>query len=275
MQQSSTADAIISKIIPLLGALLFITGLGYLIYTSVWSSIDATMRLGIGFFASFLIIGTGLSFEKKLKDFSDIIIGSGLLLFYGTLIYGSRATEIAAAIIPEAVTLITAGITTIAIAYFASLRKSQNILILGLVGAYATPFVIGQNDVWASNLSFNAYLIYFAMINATIFLLGREIAVHKIVPLNLIGLFLGTISIHGLMYSVSTKETIHFLASNEVSVVLMGIIVILSIASLAYSSRFFTEKNHELILSIGYLLPLLWFLIQLSSINSVYTLLPS
>lgn len=54
---SSTADIIISKFVPIIGALLFIIGLGYLIYTSVWESMTAPIRIGIGFFASFLIIG--------------------------------------------------------------------------------------------------------------------------------------------------------------------------------------------------------------------------
>lgn len=42
-----TIDQIIAKFVPILGALLFITGLGYLIYTSVWVSMGETVRLGV------------------------------------------------------------------------------------------------------------------------------------------------------------------------------------------------------------------------------------
>ncbi len=42
-----TIDQIIAKFVPILGALLFITGLGYLIYTSVWASMSETVRLGV------------------------------------------------------------------------------------------------------------------------------------------------------------------------------------------------------------------------------------
>lgn len=130
-----------------------------------------TMRLSVGFFASLAIIGGAFSFSDRLRYFADITIGSGILLFYGTLIYGSRTTDVAIAAIPEVATLVTAFVFTLAVAYFASYRKSKVILALGILGAYLTPFVIGQNDVWASNISFNAYLVYFASVNIVIFLL--------------------------------------------------------------------------------------------------------
>lgn len=184
--------------------MLFTVGLGYLIYTSVWKDMEVPMRLGIGFFVSLAIIGTAFSFSDKLKYFADIIIGSGILLLYGTLMYGSRTVDavqgIIPAVIPEVATLVTAFIFTLAVAFFASLRKSKVILILGIVGAYLTPFVIGQNDTWALNMSFNAYLIYFTAVNIVIFLLGKEIAIHDLIPLNLAGLFFGTYTLYALAY---------------------------------------------------------------------------
>ena len=137
-----TIDAIISRAIPVLGMILFITGFGYLIYTSVWESLDIIFRLGLGFFASFLIIGAGLTMKEKIGDFKNIIIGGGILLFYGTLIYGSRTTDLAVATIPEIASISTSAIATILMAYLASREKSLTILILGIIGAYATPFII-------------------------------------------------------------------------------------------------------------------------------------
>lgn len=106
---------IIAKFVPILGAILFVTGLGYLIYTSVWESMDQAMRLGVGFFVSIVIIGSAFSFSDKLRYFADVIMGGGILLLYGTLIYGSRTTDIAIALIPEMVTLITAFFFTLAV----------------------------------------------------------------------------------------------------------------------------------------------------------------
>ena len=143
----------------------------------------------------------------------------------------------------------TAFIFTLAVAYFASYRKSKVILILGILGAYLTPFVIGQNDVWASNISFNAYLVYFAAINMVIFFLGREISVHDIIPLNLSGLFFGTYSLYVLIYRGGTSLGSGFFSSHEFTVILLVLLVVMSIAAIAHSSRYFLDKKDELILS--------------------------
>jgi len=36
---------------------------------------DQTMRLGIGFFVSLVIIGSAFSFSEKLRYFADIVMG--------------------------------------------------------------------------------------------------------------------------------------------------------------------------------------------------------
>jgi hypothetical protein len=235
---------IIAKFVPILGALLFTTGLGYLIYTSVWEAMDQTMRLGVGFFVSVVIIGSAFSFSEKLRYFADVVMGGGILLLYGTLIYGSRTTDAATAVIPEVATLVTAFVFTLAVAYFSSLRKSKVILVLGILGAYLTPFVIGQNDVWASNISFNAYLVYFAAVNIVVFLMGREIAIHDLIPLNLLGLFFGTYTLHHLVYTGDIAAvSVGFFQSNTFTIILLTILVIMSIAGIALTSRHFSPRE--------------------------------
>jgi len=254
-----TVDVIIAKFVPILGALLFITGLGYLIYTSVWEAMDQTMRLGIGFFVSLVIIGSAFSFSEKLRYFADIVMGGWILLLYGTLIYGSRTTDVAMAAIPEVATLVTAFLFTLAVAYFSSLRKSKVILALGILGAYMTPFVIGQNDVWASNVSFNAYLIYFAAVNIVVFLMGREIAIHDLIPLNLLGLFFGTYTLHHLVYTGDIQAvSVGFFESNTFTLTLLTVLVVMSVAGIAFSSRYYSSKE-EVWISVWYLVPFLWF----------------
>ncbi len=265
-----TIDMVIAKFLPIIGALLFITGLGYLIYTSVWESLGTMMRLGLGFFVSILIIGTAFSFSEKLKYFADVVMGWGILLLYGTLLYGSRTTDLATvAVIPEVATLVTAFIFTLGVAYFASLRRSKVILILGILGAYLTPFILGQNDSWAHELSFNAYLVYFAAVNIVIFLMGREIAIYDLIPLNLLGLFFGTYSLQVLSYTDTPRLENWFFSSEVFTVILLAILVVMSIASIALSARYFTEKKEEIMLSLGYLLPLTWFLIHIETLTSL------
>ena len=267
-----TINMIISKFVPILGALLFTTGLGYLIYTSVWEEMSQTIRLGVGFFASLVIIGTAFSFSERLKYFADVIMWWGILLLYGTLIYGSRTTDAARALIPEQATLITAFLFTLWVAYFSSLRRSKVILALGILGAYLTPFVIWQNDVWASNISFNAYLIYFATVNIAIFMMGREIAIHDLIPLNLLWLYFGTYTLHSLVYMNKIHDvTWGFLQSNNFTVILLVILVTMSILSIAFTSRYFAP-NEEVWISAGYLVPLLWFFFHFTSISSSLSL---
>ena len=149
----------------------------------------------------------------------------------------------ATAIIPEVATLVTAFFFTLSVAYFSSLRKSKVILALGIIGAYLTPFFIGQNDVWASNISFNAYLVYFATVNIVIFILGREIAIHDLIPLNLLGLFFGTYTLHRLVYSGNIAQGISFFEGSTFTTILLTILVTMSIMSIAFSSRYFSPKE--------------------------------
>lgn len=174
-RENLTMDKIIEKFIPIAGAIFLIVGFGYLIYANAWVHLPMEIRIGLGFFFSVVIIGGSFSFSEKMRYFADIGIGSGVLLLYATLIFGSRTTELATDfVIPEIVTLYTAVMFTVAISYFASKRNSKVILMLGMIGAYITPFVIGQNDVWVNNVSFNAYLIYFFAVNVSVFLMGRK-----------------------------------------------------------------------------------------------------
>lgn len=220
---------------------------------------DQTMRLGIGFFVSVVIIGSAFSFSEKLRYFADVVMGGGILLLYGTLIYGSRTTDAATAAIPEVATLVTAFLFTLAVAYFSSLRKSKVILALGILGAYLTPFVIGQNDVWASNISFNAYLVYFAAVNIVVFLMGREIAIHDLIPLNLLGLFFGTYTLHHLVYTGDIQAvSVGFFQSNTFTLILLALLVVMSVMGIAFSSRYYSSKE-DVWISVGYLLPFLWF----------------
>lgn len=268
--ENITMDKIIEKFIPIAGAIFLIVGFGYLIYANAWVNLPMEIRIGLGFFFSVAIIGGAFSLPEKMRYFTDIGIGSGVLLLYGTLIYGSRTTELATAMIPEAVTLMTAILFTIAISYFASKRNSKVILILGMIGAYVTPFVIGQNDVWVDNISFNAYLIYFFAINISVFLIGREISVRDIIPLNVIGLFLGISTLWGLSRTegINAVKFENVFTTETFTGILFAALVIFSIWSILLSAKRFSEKDDGY-LSLGYIAPVIWFAFNVSNLTSV------
>jgi len=261
-QENITMDKIIEKFIPIAGALFLIIGFGYLIYANAWVNLPMEIRIGFGFFFSVAIIGGSFSLPEKMRYFTDIGIGSGVLLLYGTLMYGSRTTELANAMIPEVATLLTAVIFTVAVSYFASKRNSKIILILGMIGAYITPFVIGQHDVWIDNVSFNSYLLYFLAINMAVFFIGREISVRDIIPLNIAGLFIGVSTLWGLSSSES-------LLTNELMTsILFLILVVFSIWSILLSSSKFKEKDDGY-LSLGYIAPVIWFAFNVHNLESL------
>jgi hypothetical protein len=269
-KENITMDKIIEKFIPIAGALLLVVGFGYLIYANAWVNLSMEIRLIFGFFFSLVIIGGSFSFSEKMKYFADIGIGSGILLLYGTLIYGSRTTEAATAMIPEVVTLFTAIVFTIAISYFASKRNSKVILILGMIGAYITPFVIGQNNVWVDNISFNAYLIYFFAINVSVFLIGREISVKDIIPLNLIGLFVGVTTLWGLSNSndINAIRPENFFSGEVFTAVLFLGLVVFSIWSVLLSASKFKDSDDGY-LSLGYIAPIVWFIFNINNLTSL------
>lgn len=269
-RESITMDKIIEKFIPIVGALLLIIGFGYLIYANAWVNLPMQIRIGLGFFFSITLIGGSFSFPEKMKYFADITIGSGILLFYGTLIYSSRTTDLATAMIPEVVTLITATLFTIAVSYFASKRNSKVILILGMLGAYITPFVIGQNAVWVDNISFNAYLIYFFAINVAVFLIGKEISVRDIIPLNIAGLFIGVSTLWGLSATdkINAISSTNIFSSEIFTAVLFMILVVFSTWSILVSAQKFLEKDDGY-LSLGYIAPIIWFAFNIANLSSI------
>lgn len=255
-----TIDKVIEKFIPVVWVLFFVIGLGYLLYNSIWVDLAQPIRLGLGFFLSVVIIGGGLSFSERLSYFADVVIGWGILLLYGTLIYWSRTTDLWSATIPENASIVVASIFTIAAAYFASFRKSKVILALVLIGAYITPFVIG-GEWGTSSLSFNTYLLYFFVANVAIFLLWREIAIYDLIPLNMVGLLVGTTSLYTLSYKHAVAS--EFLSSTGFSAVLFTGLVIFSIFAIIFSSQKF-ESKFEGYLTAWYIAPLLWFMFNIS-----------
>jgi Predicted membrane protein (DUF2339) len=269
-REGITMDKIIEKFIPIAGALLLIIGFGYLIYANAWVNLPMEIRIGLGFFFSVVIIGGAFSLPEKMRYFTDIGIGSGVLLLYGTLMYGSRTTELATAMIPEAATLFTAALFTIAVAYFASKRSSKAILILGMPGAYLTPFVVGQNDIWVQNVSFNAYLIYFFAVNVAVFLVGREISVRDIIPLNIVGLFAGISTLWSLSMSdsINVVRPGNLLTGELFTAILFAVLVVFSIWSILLSAKKFNQ-NDDGFLSLGYIAPVIWFAFNINNLDTI------
>jgi hypothetical protein len=134
-------------------------------------------------------MGSGFGLQQKLKQFSDVIIGGWILIFYISLIYWSRFESPSDILIPEVASLGIALIFALAVWYFSQLRQSKTILGMGILGAYMTPFFLGQEWVWNFDLSYNQFLIYFLGINIALFFAAKKIFLKDIVLFNMMGLF--------------------------------------------------------------------------------------
>ena len=258
--QLSVMDYIIQKWFPIIGILFVVGGISYLFYDGIWQTLEKPGRLMLGFILGIGLIGGGYSFEKKLKNFADALIGGGILTLYISLIYGSKFDDISTAVIPEVLALAVAGIFSLAVYYYSWVRKSTNILLLGMLGGYLTPFFIGQTqgfDSFVSNgsfsygLSITSFLIYFLVINVSLLFVSSKLFLRGIGVLNSLGMFLGTFSLLFLMGEQFTSQI-------EVVAGFAFIVVVLHIMAMSVNAKKF-QNEYDPFLTAGYLLPLVWF----------------
>jgi hypothetical protein len=261
-----TVDNIIQKIFPILGVLLIAGGLGYFFYTGFWENIGKEGRLALGFFAGAMMVLGGYSFEKKLphlKYFADSIIGGGILLLYVTLIYGSRfdvADQLTSFSFPESFALIVSFLFCGAISFYALERKSSLILIIGMIGAYATPFFIGQIGGFETgdpyNISYLQFLIYFLAINIALLISSFRLNLISLIGANALGLFIGTLSLSGLIGEGMGESP--YLVSLTAFAIVIAQIIFISMHAKKFNIQN-TENNNGLsAIDIAYIAPLVW-----------------
>jgi len=186
-----TMDRIIQKIFPILGVLMIAGGLGYFLYTGFWDQVGKSGRLGAGFLLGMVAIFSGYNFQKKLKSFADTVIGGGIIILYITLIYGGRfetASEMNQ-LIPEGFALFVSALFSGTVAFYAQERNSSQILSVGILGAYLTPFWIGQVGSFEDySVSYLGFLFYFLAINISLMLASFRMNSFGLMSLNSLGL---------------------------------------------------------------------------------------
>lgn len=262
MPRVSIIDDIIRNWFPIVGVLFVVAGMSYLFYEGVWQRLNETGRLTLGFLSGVALISGSYPLEKVSKIISDAVLAGGLLMLYVSLIFGSRFETIEQqALIPEVWALIIATLFTLGVAFFAYTRRSQNVLLIGIIGGYLTPFFIGQGDqivtfikdegVFHYNLPLMVFLIYFLAINMAILLTANSFFLKGIGLLNTFGLFVGTTSLSYIMGGQ--------FPNNATQLALFAIAVFgLHIAAMCVNAKKF-DKEADPYLIAGYLLPLVWY----------------
>jgi hypothetical protein len=103
-----------------------------------------------------------------------------------------------------------------------------------------------------------------------VFVMGREISVRRIIPLNIIGLFAGTSTLYHLSYSTIVKTSVSsdFFAGEYFTAILLFVLVAFSTWSILMSARQFNEK-FDGYLALGYLAPLVWFYYNVNQLSNI------
>lgn len=269
----SVIDDIIKNWFPIIGVLFVVAGMSYLFYEGVWQKLNESGRLTLGFLVGVAMISGSYALEKKAKIIADAVLGGGLLMLYLSLIFGSRfQTENLQALIPETWALIIATLFTLGVAFFSYTRRSQYILLVGILGGYLTPFFIGESGnfkqyladtgVFHYNLPLPAFLIYFAAINIAILLVSSRFFLRGIGLLNSLGLFVGTLSLSFFMGGEFPDNADNIAA-------FMMLVVALHIGAMCINAKKFTKETDPYLLA-GYLLPLAWFAAGMNSFLEKY-----
>jgi hypothetical protein len=269
----SVIDDIIKNGFPIVGILFVVSGMSYLFYEGVWQKLNEPGRLVLGFLTGVAMISGSYAVEKTAKIIADAVLGGGLLMLYLSLVFGSRfQTENVQALIPETWALIIATLFTLGVAFFSYTRRSQYILLVGILGGYLTPFFIGESggfkqfiaeeDVFHYSLQLPAFLIYFAAINVAILIVASRFFLRGIGILNSLGLFIGTLS---LFYFMGGKFPVY--AGNIAA--FMILVVALHIGAMCINAKKFAKETDPYLLA-GYLLPLVWFAASMNSFLEPY-----
>jgi hypothetical protein len=104
--------------------------------------------------------------------------------------------------------------------------------------------------------------------NISIFLLGKEIALRDLIPLNMLGLFFGTSSVYYFGFENSTSSWYGIISDATISAFLLLLLAGFSIYTIAINAKKFNTKE-EGYLTVSYLMPLIWFMINISLITKV------
>jgi uncharacterized membrane protein len=104
--------------------------------------ISPLTRIILGYFSGFILLGFGLKFKKKYTNFSAVLVSGAMAIMYFITFFAYDFY----AFIPLSLTFLLMVIFTIFTVYAALNYDKQVIAHIGLVGAYAVPFLLSNNS---------------------------------------------------------------------------------------------------------------------------------
>lgn len=125
--------------------------------------ISPFMRIALGYLMGFGLLGTGLRLKLKYENYSAVLVSGAMSIMYFISYFAFSFYDL----IPQVPAFLLMVIFTVATVYAALEYNKQVIAHIGLVGAYAVPFLL-------SNDSGNAAILfsYMAIINIGILIIS-------------------------------------------------------------------------------------------------------
>ena len=120
-------------------------------------------RMMVGLASGALLLGIGHRLKDKYRSFSSILAGGGIAIFYTTIAIGFHLYELFDHSIAFGAMVAISGLAV----FLALLYDQQELGILALLGALATPFLAFTGNGEASNLFF-----YLAIVNTSMLYLA-------------------------------------------------------------------------------------------------------
>lgn len=159
-------EAIFGKWLPRVGMLALVIGAGlFLKYAFDHKWIGPVGRIIIGLLSGVIILGAGEYFEfKKHHSYARVFTGGGLALLYFSL----YAAHHFYGMIGDGLAFGAMAILTFVAGFFAWRYNSVLVAFYGIIGGFATPFLIGYSGI-DSRVSI---LIYMAILNVAILALA-------------------------------------------------------------------------------------------------------
>ncbi|NME70766.1 DUF2339 domain-containing protein [Flammeovirga aprica] len=147
-----------------IGILILIIGIGIGGKYSIDNElISPVTRIILGYLASFSLLGFGIKLKEKYTNYSAVLVSGAIAIMYFMTFMAHSLYDL----IPVSVTFVMMVIFTIFTA-IASLHYNKQVLaIIGLVGAYAVPFLLSNGDG-----NTNIFFSYIAVINIGILFLA-------------------------------------------------------------------------------------------------------
>lgn len=152
------------RLIHLVGMVILVIGLSIGVkYAIDKDLISEGMRIALAYAAGITLYGLSLWLKKKYKSFSAILISGAMASLYFT----TYAAFVYYQIFSFFIAFIFMILLTFYTVYEALRYNRQEIALLGLVGAYAIPFLISQNNDRA-----DLFFLYITLINIGIIFLS-------------------------------------------------------------------------------------------------------